>query len=104
MMSEQSRPKRWSLITNHGAVLLHLADHPDDTVLSMASQLGLRERAVAAILRDLREARYIEAQKRGRGRHYVVRVSQPAPASHSEPGVGQIVAAFRLGTVPSDLS
>jgi DNA-binding transcriptional ArsR family regulator len=62
----------WTLLTNHGAVLLHVAEHPDDTILEIAELLGLRERAVAAIISDLRHRGYVSIERQGRHNHYSV--------------------------------
>jgi len=67
----------WTFLTNHAAVLLYVYDNPDDTVLSIAMALQLRERAVAAILRDLREAGYVDVSHRGRRNHYSIDTSLP---------------------------
>jgi len=62
----------WTLLTNHGAVLLHVAENPDDTILEIAELLGLRERAVAAIIADLRHRGYVNIERQGRHNHYSV--------------------------------
>ena len=46
----------WSLLTNHGRLLLAIENEPGLRVRDMADRLELSERGVALILRDLREA------------------------------------------------
>jgi len=67
----------WTFFTNHAAVLLYVYENPDDTVLSIAVALQLRERAVAAILKDLREAGYVDVSHRGRHNHYSIDALRP---------------------------
>jgi hypothetical protein len=67
----------WTLLSNHGAVLLHVAEHPDDTILEIAELLGLRERAVAAIVSDLRHRGYLTVERHGRHNHYLVNADMP---------------------------
>jgi hypothetical protein len=86
----------WTLLTNHGAVLLHVAEHPDDTVVEMADVLGLRERAVASIIADLRRLGYVEIKRLGRHNHYTVREEMPLrrPA-HGHLSVGQMLSGLK---------
>lgn len=60
----------WSLITNHGAALLYVAEHPDATVREVADAIGVTERAGARILRDLRDEQYLAAKRIGRRNVY----------------------------------
>lgn len=69
--------RQWTFLTNHAAVLLHLAAHPDDTMRSVALALGLTERTTAAVIADLRAARYINISRRGRHNHYKVNGRMP---------------------------
>lgn len=71
--AEPTRPQsRWTFLTNHGTVLLHVAGHPDDSIRSIAATLGLTERTTAAVIADLRAAGYLKVQRRGRHNHYSV--------------------------------
>jgi hypothetical protein len=67
----------WTFLTNHGAVLLFVAENPDDTIVQIADVLGLRERAVAAIVSDLRRLGYVGIERRGRHNHYTVNQEMP---------------------------
>jgi DNA-binding transcriptional ArsR family regulator len=69
--------RRWTFLTNHGTVLLHIAGHPDDTMRSIAAALGLTERTTAAVIADLRAAGYLTVQRRGRHNHYTVNGGLP---------------------------
>jgi Mn-dependent DtxR family transcriptional regulator len=56
----------WSLLTNHGRLLLVIENEPGLRVRDMAERLHLSERGVALILRDLREAGYVNYRREGR--------------------------------------
>jgi len=67
----------WTLITNHGAVLIHVAGQPRHTVREIAVAVGITERSAARILRDLRDAGYITCRKEGRRNVYELNPAQP---------------------------
>ena len=75
--ADETRRERWTFLTNHAAVLLHVSNHPDDTVSTIADALSLTERTTAYVLADLRAAGYIDVRRSGRHNHYVVRTSKP---------------------------
>ena len=88
----------WTFLTNHAAVLLHLASHPDDTMRSVAASLGLTERTTAAVIADLRAAGYIKVRRRGRHNHYNVNPRMPLRRqAHMGSTVGDLLGA--LGTL-----
>jgi predicted transcriptional regulator len=53
-------------------VLGYIARHPDDTMAAVADSLGLTERGVAAIIRNLKDEGYLTIEHRGRRNHYSV--------------------------------
>ena len=67
---EIRRRPGWTLITNHGACLIYIADHPDATVREIAEAVEITERAAARILRNLREEGYLNARRVGRRNVY----------------------------------
>jgi len=67
----------WTLLSNHGAALLHVAENPDTTVRQLADAIGVTERAAARILHNLREEGYIEATRVGRRNTYRLETSLP---------------------------
>jgi hypothetical protein len=76
-MSEESSgqamvPKRWTLITSHGVVLLYLAAHPDATIRLIADELQLTERRVADIIHDLSADGLLVVRRQGRRNHYAL--------------------------------
>jgi hypothetical protein len=76
-LTDERASAPWALLTNHGAVLLYIAEHPDATVRQVGDGVGITERAAARILRDLREARYLHATRVGRRNSYEIDRSQP---------------------------
>jgi DNA-binding transcriptional ArsR family regulator len=67
----------WSLLTNHGRLLLTIENEPGLRVRDMAERLQLSERGVALILRDLREAAYVTSRREGRRVFYSVVPTKP---------------------------
>jgi DNA-binding transcriptional ArsR family regulator len=67
----------WSLLTNHGRLLLAIENEPGLRVRDMADRLELSERGVALILRDLREAGYVTSRREGRRVYYKVVPDKP---------------------------
>jgi DNA-binding transcriptional ArsR family regulator len=67
----------WSLLTNHGRLLLAIENEPGLRVRDMAQRLKMSERGVALILRDLREAGYVTALREGRRTYYSVVYDKP---------------------------
>ena len=67
----------WSLLTNHGRLLLAIEKEPGLRVRDMADRLELSERGIALILRDLREAGYVESRREGRRVFYTVVPEKP---------------------------
>lgn len=92
-MAEQSRG--WTLLTNHGHVLVQVHRDPDARVRDIADAVGITERATLNILRDLEEGGYITRVPQGRRTHYVVNPRRPFrhPAEADHP-VGDLLALF----------
>ena len=67
----------WSLLTNHGRLLLAIENEPGLRVRDMAERLDMSERGVALILRDLREAGYVTSRREGRRAYYSVVPDKP---------------------------
>lgn len=96
MNEQEPRHSNWTFLTNHAAVLIYIAGHPDDTVLQIAQACGLRERITAAIIADLREAGYIRVSRTGRHNHYAVEEDMPLRR--------QVHASFTIKSLISALS
>ena len=68
---------RWALLSNHGHILLYVAEHPDATISQVSDAVGLTERATARILSDLRQAGFVGATRIGRRNTYHVDPLRP---------------------------
>jgi hypothetical protein len=63
----------WTFLTNHGHVLVCLANDPEVLLRDVATSIGITERAVQQIVGDLERAGVIVRLRVGRGNHYIVR-------------------------------
>jgi DNA-binding transcriptional ArsR family regulator len=83
----------WSLLTNHGRLLLAIENEPGLRVRDMAERLGLSERGISLILRDLREAGYVTARREGRRTFYSAVPEKPLRTDYlRHQSVGQLLA------------
>jgi predicted transcriptional regulator len=71
-MAHSDAPARWTFLTNHGHVLLCLAQTPDLRLRDVAERVGVTERAVQRIVADLEEAGYLVRHKTGRQNEYEI--------------------------------
>ncbi len=67
------RRKGWTFLSNHGHVLVCLADDPDMLLKDVAARVGITERAVQQIVTDLEDAQVITRHREGRRNHYTMR-------------------------------
>ena len=59
-------------LTNHALVLIHVANNPKSTLREIASAVGITERAVQTVLKDMRAEGLIRQKKKGRKNEYWV--------------------------------
>jgi predicted transcriptional regulator len=64
--------KKWNFISNHGLVLLYISHNPQCTMREMAATLGVTERSIQRVLKDLEEEGYVTWQGTGKGNIYVI--------------------------------
>jgi hypothetical protein len=69
----------WSFVSNHGRVLLFLADDPGMRLHDIAARLLITERSAHGIVTDLTAAGYISKDKDGRRDRYQIVAHQPLP-------------------------
>lgn len=62
----------WTFITNHGAVLISISHHNMITTRELAKDLGITERSVFRIIKDLETYGYIHKERVGRKNHYQI--------------------------------
>lgn len=86
----------WTFLSNHGHVLVCIARDPNVRVREIAQAVGVTERAVQRILRELEEGGVIVRTRQGRRTHYEVNehlpLRHPIEAEHS---VGELVRVVR---------
>jgi DNA-binding Lrp family transcriptional regulator len=86
--------KDWTFLTNHGHVLVCVANYPDIRISQIADLVGVGERAAHRILDDLVRDGYVKRKKSGRRNVYSVNLDRPLrhplEADHS---VGEIFRA-----------
>ena len=99
-VSDEQTPsgRTWTLLSNHGRLLLLIAADPQIRLRDMAAAAGITERAAGSIVSDLEDAGYITRHRVGRRNSYVLHTDRPfrhqAEAGHT---VGELVALFRDG-------
>lgn len=79
--------QNWTFLTNHTHVLLCLFSDPGSRLREVAVQVGITERMVQKIVRELEEARYLTIEKQGRCNSYKIHdqllLRHPLEAHHS---------------------
>lgn len=68
---------KWTLFSNHGHVLVVLSRDPDARLRDVAQTVGITERAVQKIVRDLQDGGLVSVTKRGRRNRYRLHPNQP---------------------------
>ena len=90
------RPPAWTFLTNHGHVLVCIAQHSDVRIARIADLVGIGERAAHRIVGDLVRDGYVVRKKDGRRNTYAVDYSRPLRHPlESEHTIGEI---FRVLT------
>ena len=86
----------WHFITNHGTVLLLIAQQRQITAREIAEALGLTERPVRRIIAELEAAGYLQKKRVGRLNHYEVVLDLPLRQHvHREVAVGDLLHIFQ---------
>jgi hypothetical protein len=68
---------KWTLFSNHGHVLVVLSRDPDARLRDVAQVVGITERAVQKIVRDLQDGGLLSVTKQGRRNRYHLHRNQP---------------------------
>ncbi len=67
----------WTFLSNHAHVLLCISQNPDTRIRDIAVDVGITQRAVARILKELEKAGVVDRERNGRRNHYRVRLTSP---------------------------
>ena len=85
----------WTFLTNHGHVLVCIAQNPDIRITEIADLVGVGERAAHRIVSDLAAGGYVTVTKDGRRNLYSVdftrHLRHPLEADHT---IGEIFKAL----------
>jgi len=85
----------WTFLTNHGHVLLAIADDPETRLRDIAARVGITERAAQLIVSDLEAGGYLTKEKVGRRNRYtVVRGRAFRHPAESGRGVDDLIGIF----------
>jgi DNA-binding MarR family transcriptional regulator len=86
--------KKWTFLSNHGHVLVHLHRSPDSRVRDIAEDIGITERSTLSILADLEEVGYINVERVGRRNHY--RINSKKNFRHPQEAEKPISALLKI--------
>ncbi|KAA0232212.1 MAG: hypothetical protein JJLCMIEE_02817 [Acidimicrobiales bacterium] len=90
---------RWTFLTNHAHVMLCIAKEPDIRLRDIALWVGISERAVHQIVKDLEAGGYVMRTRSGRRNHY--RIHPDRPLRHPRENhhdVGELLTALAAGS------
>ena len=73
MQPKSQQNPSWTFFSNHGHVVFLLAQHPEITLKEIATRVGVTERSITTIVKDLEEGGYLKRSKIGRRNVYSVR-------------------------------
>lgn len=76
-MGSDDRSPGWTFLTNHGHVLLCIADNPRLRLRDIAERVGITERSAQAIVTDLEAGGYIRRRRVGRRNEYELDRTRP---------------------------
>jgi predicted transcriptional regulator len=86
----------WTFLTNHAQVLISIARNHTVTAREIAAQVGITERAVQRILRDLHDGGYLTHTRAGRQNRYQIHGNVPmrhsAQQGHT---IGELIEILR---------
>jgi predicted transcriptional regulator len=90
---------RWTFLSNHAQVLLCIANDPGIRLREIGDRVGITERAVHRIVRELDEAGYLARKRDGRRNRYTI--SQNLPLPDKVAGNQKVGDLLKLLTAPA---
>jgi DNA-binding Lrp family transcriptional regulator len=82
----------WRFVTNHAHVLECIATNPRARLRDIAATVGITERTVAQIVKDLEQAGYLSRTRVGRNNRYEVHGDLPLRhPQHRHHTVGELI-------------
>ncbi len=95
MTTVKEHERQWTLLTNHGRILLLIAQGSESRIKDLAMAAGITERTAQSIVRDLEDSGYINVVRQGRRNAYSVNrrrpFRHPAESGHK---VGELIDLF----------
>jgi predicted ArsR family transcriptional regulator len=85
----------WTLLTNHGHVMVYLSRHPEARLRDLAAEVDITERAAQRIVNELVEDGYLNKERVGRRNRYTL--NREAPMRHPierDYSVGEMLASL----------
>jgi DNA-binding Lrp family transcriptional regulator len=86
----------WTFLTNHGHILLAIAEDPGIRMRDAARRVGITERAAQRIIADLLEEGYLSREKVGRRNRY--ELHGDLPLRHPLAGGSSVSVLLKLVT------
>lgn len=85
----------WTFLSNHGHVLVCIAEDSEIRVRDIAAKVGITERTAQGIVADLVEAGYVSRDRVGRRNQYEIHTELPLrhPVEH-EHSIGELLVAL----------
>ena len=94
----RSTPK-WTFLTNHGQLLLCIAEEPTLTLREIGERIGITERAAHRIVAELEASGYLSRRRNGRRNHYTIKPHLPLPDSVArERQIGELLGVLAKQT------
>ena len=92
------KPK-WTFLTNHGQLLLCIAEEPGLTLRELGERVGITERAAHRIVTELEASGYLSRKRNGRRNHYTIKPHLPLPDSVArERQIGELLGVLAKQT------
>jgi len=100
-VSEASTRANWTFLSNHGHVLICIAEDPDIRGRDIAARVGITERSAQGIVADLVEAGYVSRDRVGRRNQYQINLDLPLRHPvENEHSIGELLVALAEGATP----
>lgn len=92
--SGSTRPS-WTFLSNHGHVLVCIAEDSEIRGRDIAAKVGITERAAQSIVADLVEAGYVSRDRVGRRNRYEIHPELPLRhPMENEHSIGELLVAL----------
>jgi DNA-binding IclR family transcriptional regulator len=93
----QPAPK-WTFLTNHGQLLLCIANEDGLSVREIGDRIGITERAAHRIVAELEASGYLSRDRNGRRNRYTIEPHLPLPdAVAREREIGELLDVLGSG-------